>query len=312
MQVTLLRSGGDDNNESDKPCFIFWTQTDYLSPGFASNPTTPYVYRHPEGVIDDYKTPKYNTRYVYPPYSEWVHAVGIAPGSLVPENNTAGWKEFNVPEASAGLVDIQCAPVVKGSQQLPFSDPLLFAHQLTKLEIHGYCGSSMKEGDSKYINVKDIKITISSDYNDQWKWFPKKLVWNGDDIDGQYIVNPYSTQPSEIIAEISTAETLFGKTDTSKDEAKTIGSFYLVPGFNTITITVEATYVDSTIDENYPGGNGQEITRVWDVFTINDLHPLSGSFVTSKGESYIFKISFDRSRIELSAELEDWGDEIHN
>ena len=313
MQLALLRSGGKDN-ESDKPCFIFWKETNYLAPGFSSNPTTPYVYCHPDGVIDDYNVTKYNTRYVYPDYSEWVHAVGIAPGALVPKNNTTGWTEFYIPETDAGLIEIQCAPVVRGNQQLPFSDPLKFAHQLTKLEIHAYCGDSMMESENKYINVKDIKISISSDDDNQWKRFPEKLIWNGENTTGQYIVKGYDAAPSsEIVAEISSDKILLGKTDTSKDAAKVIGNFYLVPGFNTITIRVEATYIDTTNDDTITG-NGQVISRKWDKVTVKEIYPESGptGTKTSAGESYELKLSFDRSKIELSATLEDWRTEIHN
>ena len=306
MQLSILRS--ENNNESNKPCFIFWKQTDYLDAAFPANPSTPYVYRHPEGVIDDYKVPKYNTQYVYPPYSEWVHAVGVSPGNLISTSNT-NWKEFDIPETKAGLIDIQCAPDVRGSQQSPFSDPLVFAHQLTKLEIQGYCGSSMKDGD-KHVNVKEISVSISSDSASQWKLFPQKLEWDhGSGNDGQYKVIAYTSKPSsEIVAEILAKDTiLYGNIDTSKENAKLIGNFYFVPGFNTITLKIEATYEDFTTDGK------TEINRIWNTVTISGIHPEIGNTVTSAGESYPVKLMFDRSQIILGAELEGWGPgEIHN
>ena len=308
MQFSMR--SGSQNGQSAYPCFIFWREIDYIDPAFVVTPAEPYVYCHPEGTIDTYKAPKYNTRRVYPPYSEWVHAVGVSPGSLVEVGNT-NWKEFYIDPDSAGIIDIQCAPVIKGSQQFPFSDILTFAHQLTNLEIQAYCGPSMKEG-GEYINVKDISISISSDSVNQWQWFPQKLVWNyGVGDDSQYIVVPYESQPlQEILAKVAVDGVfLEGATDTSKSNAKLIGNFYLFPGFNAITITVEATYVDSTVDGlTNPNGNGQEIERIWKTVTINDLHPTSGS-ETSAGESYIFKISFDRSKIELDVLLKEWDTE---
>ena len=311
MQLSMLRSGSDD--EMDEPCFIFWKQSDYIDFEPSSIPTEPYVYCYPEGVIDDYNVPiKYNTKHVYPPLSEWVCAVGVSPSSLVPAGNL-DWKEFDISRDNSGLVDIRCASVVMGSQQSQFSDPLIFAHQLTKLEILGYCGSNMKDG-GRYINVKDIRISISSDTDDQWNWFPQKLMWEHGTMDnGQYKVVPYTTQPSEITATISTTDILHGASDISKDDAKVIGSFYLVPGFSVIKISVEAIYVDSTNDGTYPSGNGQEIARMWNLITIDNLYPDSGeSLVTRAGEGYPIKLSFDRSKIELGLKLEDWSPDIDN
>ena len=315
MQFSV-RSASD--NESEKPCFIFWKESDYKTPAVFVVPTTPYVFRHPEGMIEDYEVPKYNTRYVYPPQSEWVHAVGVAPGSLVEENNT-DWEKFEIPSSKAGLIDIQCAPAIRGSQQTPFSNPLVFTHKLAKLDIQGYCGSSMTyiggDGKRRFINVKDIRVSISSDLDDQWMHFPQKLIW--DSGNEQYEVAAYASKPTpEIVAKIFADDvTLEGTTDTSKDHAKAIGNFYFVPGFSTITLKVEAIYIDSTTDGDTPlTGNGQGIARVWDTIKITDIHPeLGGNTETSEGESYEIKLMFDRGRIVLGVTLEPWNpDEIHN
>ena len=318
MKISL-RSGEDAG--SDSPCFIFWRQVDYMNSLFPANPFTPYVYSVPNGVIDDYKDPrpKYNTGYVYPPYSEWVYAVGVSPSKIVPNGNV-DWKTFFVSPDLAGVTDIQSAPVITGSDQTNFSDPLVFAHQLTKLEFSGYCGSSMKiveaNGTTKYVNVTDIQITLKADSAAQWKWFPEKLEWNhGSGPDGQYKVKAYAAAPAlgTIKAKISINDVLTID-NTSATNPKPIGNFYLVPGFDSVIIEVEVKYVDSTIDGTSPSGNGQEIIRIWEKIAINDIYPESGGgTTTSAGESYSIKLMFDRSKIVLGVTLEDWDpDEIHN
>jgi len=317
--MQLNTRAGEDSN-SDKPCFIFWKFSDYSVSGFGNNPSAPYAYKLPAGMIDDYNEtllkPKYNTGEVYPSHAEWVYAVGVSPSSILGASPGA-WKTFAVGSAMSGLVDIQCAPVISGNEQAPFSQPLKFAHQLAKLEFKGYCGASMEESESKFINVKDIKISISSDVDDQYKYFPKELEWVHGGIGvGQYKVNGYtiaSPPASPIIAQVSSSDpvpgiTLLGKEDTDKDEAKPIGNFYLVPGFDKITIKIEATYVDSTGDgTGPPPENGQENKRVWETMVIENI---SGTGGTVAGYSYTISLGFERSRIILGVTLKDWEDDI--
>ena len=311
--MQLVTRSGEDSG-SNNPCFIFWKETDYIKPAFISGtPLPPYVCCYPTGVIDDYATVKYNTRYVYPPYTEWVFAVGISPGSIVPDPNS-DWKTFLVPPAIAGLADIQCAPVIAGNEQTPFSNPLKFGHQLTRIEISGFCGDDMADGVG-YINVKDIKITLSSETDNQWGLFPEKLTWDyGTGNNGQYKVTAYTVTPSSpITTTVSSLSTtiLYGATDNTKEEAKPIGNFYLVPGFNEIKVNIEATYIDSTTDGlTLPDGNGQEIKRVWNNVLIDGIHPGTIVTPTSAGESYSIKLEFEKSKIILNVTLKDWETEI--
>ena len=313
MQLSL-RSGEDSG--SDKPCFIFWKQTDYLAPGFATTPTTPYIWCWPGGEIDNYKTTKYNTGEVYPPNSESVYAVGVSPGSIVPSGNT-NWYKLGILKTLAGITDIQCAPVIIGNEQNHFSDPLVFEHQLTRLEVSGYCGSSMKiveaDGTTRTIKVTDIKVTLKGNTDDQWKWFPESLEWKHPN--NQYEVEAYTTKPSpEISATVFTPETLTPD-NTTETDPEPIGNFYLVPGFNSVTIEIEAKYIDSTTDETSPSGNGQVITRMWSKVEIKEIYPngaIAPDDVTAAGESYKIKLVFDRSKIELGVTLEGWGPDEDN
>ena len=315
-----LNTRAGEDSDSDKPCFIFWKLSDFSASGFDAAPSVPYVYSLPEGMIDTYNTSKYNTGKVYPPYAELVYAVGVSPASI-PGSSPGAWKTFSVDPAIAGLVDIQCAPVISGHEQTHFSDPLRFAHQLAKLEFKGYCGASMKESESKFINVKDIKISIRSDVDDQWEWFPEKLTWNHGGIGvGQYKVSGYTTTSlpaSPIIARISSSApppgiVLYGKEDIIKAEAKPIGHFYLVPGFDKITIKLEATYIDTTGDGNEPlPENGQENNRVWEELVIGKIHS-NAAEPTIVGHSYTIFLGFERSKIILGVTLKDWEDDIEN
>jgi len=302
MQLNT-RTGGD--NDSNKPIFIFWESSKFNAPGFGDNPTEPYVYRFPEGMIDDYNVgkSKYNTREVYPEYAAPVYAVGISPASIPGATPTA-WKSFNVAPAIAGLVDIQCAPIIEGNEHTHFSDPLVFTHQLAKLEFKGYCGTSMKESDSKFVNVKDIEISISSDKNDQWKWFPEKLTWNHGGIGvGQYKVSGYTAESppaTPIVATVPSPEiVLLGKIDITEANAKPLGNFYLMPGFNAITIRLKATYIDETLDKK------TENVREWEEFLIENIDGTS----TKAGNKYTINLCFERNRIVLGASLVGWPDE---
>ena len=314
--IQLNTRAGEDSN-SDKPCFIFWKFSDFSISGFDAAPATPYVYSLPGGMIDDYNVTKYNTGKIYPPLAELVYAVGISPASI-PGATPSAWKTFAVDPLIAGLVDIQCAPVISGHEQTHFSDPLKFAHQLAKLEFKGYCGASMKESESKFINVKDIKISISSDVDNQWKWFPEKLTWNHGGIGvGQYKVSGYTSQPATIVAQVSSSNSspeiiLLGKEDTNETDVKSIGNFYLVPGFDKITIKLEATYIDSTEDDNSPlPENGQSHNRIWEEMVIEKIHS-NAAEPTVAGYSYTILLGFERSRIILGVTLKDWEDDIEN
>ena len=321
-----LNTRAGEDSDSDKPCFLFWTATNFNAPGFSSTLMVPYTCCLPENMIDDYNAallkPKYNTRKIYPPYAEQVYAVGISPGSIVDPGTHSDWSTFAIPTTKAGLIDIQCAPVISANEQAPFSTPLTFTHQLAKLEFKGYCGTSMYEDIQHFINIKDIKISISSDVDNQWQWLPKELKWNHGGVGvGQYKINAYGGAPaSPIVAQVSSSVpapgiTLFGKdyTDADDDEnkkkAEPIGNFYLVPGFDKITIKIEATYIDSTKDGMAPGGNGQEIKRVWETMTIKDIHAGTG-VPTLPNYSYTIYLKFEKNKIILGVTLKDWDPEI--
>ena len=311
-----LSTRSDEDINSAEACFIFWKHTDFDSFGFDDNPATPYVYSLPTGMIDDYNAtlskPKYNTGEIYPPYSEPVYAVGVSPAVILGENPLS-WKTFAVPDTMTGIVDIQCAPVIVGTEQSPFSEPLKFAHQLAKLEFKGFCGSSMREGNDKYIDIDSIKISISSDVSNQWQWFPKELTWTHGGVGvGQYTVNAYESQPTKIVAQVLSSNPILGKKDTVEAKAKPIGNFYLVPGFDKITVKVEAIYVDSTTDGDSPAPeNGQENKRVWEEMTIEKIHSLTDE-PTEIGHSYTIYLGFERSKIVLGVTLKDWGNDIEN
>ena len=311
-----LGTRAGENSGSDVPCFIFWTFSDYNSSvGFPSNPTAPYVYNFPTDTIGAYKTIKYNTQKIYPSSSETVYAVGVSPGVLVPPGNS-NWTTFDIPESLAGITDIMCAAVISGNAQTKFPDPLNFEHQLARLEFRGYCGASMVESTDRFIDVKDIKITISSDVDNQWNLFPEELQWSHGGVGvGKYEIIAYGSAPiSPIVAQVSSSNpspgtTLVGKVDNSELRAKPIGNFYLVPGFDQITIKVEATYIDSTTDGIAPGGNGQEIKRVWEEMLIEKIHSPAGD-PTEIGTSYTIYLGFERSRIVVGVTLKDWDPEI--
>ena len=318
-----LSTKSGEYSGSDAPCFIFWKHSDFDAFSSGGTPTEPYVYSLPSGEIDDYKTTKYNTGEIYPPYAEPVYAVGISPAEI-PGANPGAWKTFDVPRSIAGLVDIQCAPVIAGSEQAPFSDPLKFEHQLAKLEFKGYCGGSMSvddDGDGdvdKIINVEDVTITVSSDVDGQHQWFPEKLTWAHGGIGvGQYKVSGYGSPPPEITAQVSLSNPppgiiISGEDDTNESTSKHIGDFYLVPGFGKITVKVAATYIDSTEDDTaLPPGNGQEIKRVWEEMTIENIHSNDGE-PTEAGTSYTIYLKFERSKIVLGVTLKDWGDDVEN
>ena len=304
------RSGGTDNEL--KPCFIFWEQSYYTQGGFGTNPTTPYVYRHPPGVIDDYKDPRYNTMQIYPSDSEWVYAVGVAPGSLVASDGSqAQWTTFAVPKSEAGLMDIQCSKKpITGNKQNPFSDPMLFEHKLTRLHISGRCGSSMKDSKGEYINVKNIEVAFESAVDDQWMWLPEKLVWShGTGADGQYKPVGYASEDNTMAPTInSRAELLL---EGLSGVADSLGCFYLVPGFTSVTLMVSADYIDSTDDGDSPEGNGQLISRMWDEVTVNMKFPL-GQTATKAGDSYPVTLTFEREKILVGVTLEEWEPDINN
>jgi|GEM_PF-3183637 len=319
--MQLNTRAGEDAG-SNRPCFIFWRDLDYYSGTFLTSDMTPYVYKLPGGVIDDYNAtlskPKYNTGRIYPPYAEPVYAVGVSPVYAsgvspisIPGDAPGSWMTLAVNPAMAGLVDIQCARVIAGSEQSHFFNPLVFAHQLARLEFNGYCGESMWDEDDadKFIDVKDIKISISSDVDNQWKWFPEKLTWSHGGIGvGQYEVISYTGKPATIVAKVSSADpspgiTLLGKEDIGETKSKPIGNFYLVPEFDKITVKIEATYVDTTDDGKI------EILRTWDV-VVPDI--AGSSNFTEAGKSYTINIGFERSRIILGVTVEKWPDDIHN
>ena len=302
---------------SDSPCFIFWTQSDFNESSFGANPAEPYYYSIPSGMIDDYRAVKYNTGKVYPPYAEPVYAVGISPASLLGLLEPAQWAEFDVPASLAGITDIQCAPVIAGNEQTPFADTLKFAHQLAKLEFKAFCGASMRESASRYIDVKDVTISVSSDVDNQWKWFPEKLTWKHGNIGvGQYVVSGYENEPAEIVATVSSLNpssvTILNNENNDEESSVPVGNFYFVPGFDKITVRIEATYVDSTTDGNLPApGNGQENERVWEEMTIDKIHSNAGE-PTEIGTAYTIYVQFERSRIVLGVSLKDWGNDIEN
>ena len=315
--MQLNTRAGEDAN-SNKPCFIFWKLSDFNDPGFDAAPLTPYVYSLPGSMIDDYNVTKYNTGKIYPPYAEPVYAVGVSPASILGATPGA-WKTFAVDSSISGLVDIQCAPVISGNEQTPFNAPLAFAHQLAKLEFKGYCGASMKEDENKFIDIQEIKISISSEDDNQWKWFPEELTWAHGSIGvGKYEVSAYESEPaSPLVAQISSSNSspeiiLLGKEDVIKEDAKPIGNFYLVPGFHKITIKIEATYIDYTGDEGEPApGNGVKHNRVWEEMVIENIHSNAGE-PTIIGHSYTIFLGFERSKIILGVSLKDWEDDIEN
>ena len=305
MQLNT-RTGGDGS--SDNPCFIFWKMSDFNASGFNDDPTDPLVYSLPGGMIDDYNVSKikYNTREIYPSLPEWVYAVGVSPASI-PGADPQDWKTFDIDPEIAGLIDIQCAPVISGNEQDHFSEPLRFTHQLTKLQFKGYCGESMWESDTKHINVKKVTITLRSDMGaDQWELFPEKLTWAHGSIGvGQYRVSSYSTDPAEslkanlpILGEIPGNTTYAG--------ALSIGSLYLVPGFKDIVIELKATYEDTTDDEK------TTIVREWTEFLIKNIGEDTHSNETKAGYSYAIYIGFEKRRIVLDAVVEPWPNDINN
>ena len=299
--ITLQTRVGEDAG-SDMPCFFFWRHHDLTAPDYE-----PYIYSTPTGSIDTYKSTKFNTKHTYPAMGETVYAMGISPRTIMPGTAIADvpdWTTIPIPLASKpGLVDIQCAPIISANEQNPFNDPLKFEHELAKLEFMVYCEDGMWESVSKHINVKDISITISSE-DGQRVLFPKELTLSPLPNPTQYIVNGYDVGDTDLLSATISLANLPG--NTKKANAEPVGNFYLVPGFQNITVELKATYKDTTTDGK------EEITRVWEKLSINNIGDSGDSGLTIAGKRYKINIGFEKSRIILGAEVEDWPDDIDN
>ena len=309
MQLNTQSKGGGGVDEL--PCFIFWTN--WSTGGFYQSDGTlaePFIYSKPPLNIDDYSAARFNTGYRYPQNVETVYAVGIWPRSIMPPGDLgdiSDWNTFDLKgRADAGLVDIQCAPVIWGTAQNQFDNtkPLKFEHQLVKLEFMGYCGVGMWEGSAKHIYVKDLTVTIRSDQGtNQWELFPEQLVWSGvSSIPsvGQYVVEGYTSEPGTPISASLPKIQIPG--NTSKAGALPIGNFYLMPGFEDITVYLEAIYVDTTSDGK------TEHTRTWELL-IEGVGDAGG---TEAGYRYPIFLGFEKSQIVLSATIDEWEEDEHN
>ena len=81
VSTDLISTRADgDVDVTLQPLFLFWTGSNFNS----TTATAPdFFVRTADGVIDDYKTTKYNTKVYYPLYDEVVYANGVAYVELV-------------------------------------------------------------------------------------------------------------------------------------------------------------------------------------------------------------------------------------
>ena len=301
IYIELHTRAGEDAG-SDMPCFIFWRSQDLVSPYM------PYIYSIPAGSISSYTNVKYNTEHIYPPI-EPIHAMGVSPSSIMPQEVTdiSNWEVISISKTSnLGLVDIQCASKISANEQNPFNTPLIFEHKLAKLEFKVYCGESMWKDATQYINVTDISVTVTSG-NGQWVLFPKELTLDLPLAPTQYIVNGYAVGDTD--PEVSVAISHTGIPGNTKPaNAELIGNFYFMPGFNDITITLKATYIDHT----GTNGNGNQVVRVWNDMSVENIAGIAVNDATVAGKSYTINIGFEAAKIILGAKLEEWSKDQYN
>ena len=159
--VVETRADGDVD-VALQPMFLFWTEGNFND---ATKTAPDFFVRTPDGMIDDYKTERYNTGVYYPLYDKLVYAAGIAPapGTAGIDFATSGdYSSFtisNTPDPSAygddvrGVVDPLAAATISGKDSDELGR-LLFKHATTKIAFEAMLTPTMTKA------VTNVRVEI--------------------------------------------------------------------------------------------------------------------------------------------------------
>lgn len=288
IYTDVARADGEETDAgstADNPVFLFWDFGDVL--GNVANPTPLYV-KQPKKHIDTYKRPNepYNTDELYPDGNRRVMATGYAPATLTPEkrtDNTDNYERLTIPQDGLCKTDVltSITPIV-ASAALPFDredgETLQFMHAQSKVIFKGKLAENM----GKFI--QNVNITLGN------ALIATQVVWDRDE-------NLYVPVAGE-----GNSYTIKQQNDyqMNKDEATDIGEAYIVPGQNSLSVTIT---VDRSEDVSFTQSETVTFSHTlsFDIERSADSAWNAGKDEDTlyANEAYTFTILFGEEGIEL-------------
>lgn len=280
-----------DGNNTETPVFLFWKASELISNNYNLTNQSPYCVSKPTAGIDTYKEKQWDTGYNYPENNLSVLATGYFPQTLNTEDN---YQTMTIPVP--GKTDVMVAQkMVEGSSLSPYtfqedhSSSLQFVHTQTLLIFKAIRHATMKKF------VRNVKITMAQEH------LPYQLVWRADGLNSCYQVsskadpqNPYS---------IKGASDQLSAQDEATDQRSLIGSIFIKPLSESITITVESEM------SNNQGFSSSAITSIETTIDLTNIPKEENSeekALLQAGDKYEITLVFQEDKIELVGRKLPW------
>lgn len=302
--VVETRADGDVD-VALQPMFLFWTEGNFND---ATKTAPDFFVRTPDGMIDDYKTERYNTGVYYPLYDKLVYAAGIAPapGTAGIDFATSGdYSSFtisNTPDPSAygddvrGVVDPLAAATISGKDSDELGR-LLFKHATTKIAFEAMLTPTMTKA------VTNVRVEIPGSLNaTTLTWDATdgiyKVAGGTDDTDDYWMGNFWSTDGTYLADDRRANETRVRLVSPIARER--VGYTLIAPPGNSMTVTVkymQADNADAAFSE-----------RVIEGVVINFKDASNNAISLGAGDAYTVRFYFDNYDIELVGQKRPWED----
>ena len=304
------RADGDEVDAALQPMFLFWTAGNF---GDATKQAPNFFTRVADGVIDDYKTTKYNTKVYYPLYNEVVYANGVAPApgsdyvSFKTANNYNQFVINETPVEKPELYDVRgmtdplvATATISGTDEAPLGK-LMFKHATTRLELRAQLAPTMtKFVDHVQVFIPGTSAAMTLDWNATTQTYEVKgggeddgywsgTFWSLDGIHPDEAGTPYRN------------ETMYYQ--LSRENDLRAGITHIVPPGNSITVNIR--YRQSDTSENFEA-NCREVNV--ENFVINFKDGSDNPVTLGAGDSYRIILFFDNYDIELIGKKVAWED----
>ena len=268
--VVETRADGDVD-VALQPMFLFWTDGNFND---ATKAAPDFFVRTPDGVIDDYKTERYNTGVYYPLYDRLVYSTGFAPApgnggiDFVTSGDYSSFTISDTPNPSAygdderGVVDPLAAATISGKDSDELGS-LLFKHATTKIAFEA------------------MLIAGGTDNTDDY-WMGN--FWSND---GTYLADDYRANETRVRLVSAIAR-------------ERVGYTLIAPPGNSMTVTVkymQADNADAAFSE-----------RVIEGVVINFKDASNNAISLGAGDAYTVRFYFDNYDIELVGQKRPWED----
>lgn len=313
VSTDLISTRADgDVDVTLQPLFLFWTGTNFNS----TTATAPdFFVRTADGVIDDYKTTKYNTKVYYPLYDEVVYANGVAPApgtdyiSFAP-NQTGDYSKFVINETQnpstygddvRGVTDpLVGSATINGKDSAPLGK-LLFKHATTQLFFRAQLAPTMtKFIDHVQVYIPGTSAAMTIEWNATDKIYEVK---GGTTTDGYWSGN-YWTKNGVNVDNDSYRRNQTMAFQLSRESDLRAGATLIAPPGNSIKVNIKYRQADKSTD--FSAGNFHEVTV--NDFLIEFKDASDNAVTLGAGDSYQITLFFDNYDIELVGKKVAWED----